>query len=43
MRVTNSSAGELQMTLLNASEQVLLGPVSLQGVDAPVANPAACP
>ena len=43
MRVTSSGAGELQMTLVNASEQVLLGPLALQGVGAPLTNPAACP
>ncbi len=43
MRVISSAAGELQMTLFDTSEQVLLGPVALQGVAAPVTNPAACP
>jgi hypothetical protein len=43
VRVTSSALGELQITLLSASEQVLLGPAALLRVDAPVANPVACP
>jgi hypothetical protein len=43
MRVASSAAGELQMTMFNGSDLVLLGPLALQGVDAPVLNPAACP
>jgi hypothetical protein len=43
LRVASNNAGELQITLLDASGQVLLGPLAVQGVNAPAANPAACP